>query len=204
MVQRLLPTIQNKKNFLLLSSLSYLLSFCFQKMNFFFFEKLWNTFFSFLLSQNIFCACSLFLKTLLRICNCLLVHVFFFPNLSLIIVCSVVGVTRTSAAGHPLHQAVSCHLLSFHFIVSVFSLLYIFMIMCLFILLKKSCFAVFFNSYRIFSLLFFFEKNLLVYSLLVRSPLVVLPFCELFHISTSVFHLFFERLFSKLATPFVN
>ena len=103
--------------------------------------------FVFSVSQNIFCACSLFLKTLLRICNCLLVHVFFFPNLSLIIVCSVVGVTRTSAAGHPLHQAVSCHLLSFHFIVSVFFSSFLFYDHCVcFILLKNSCFALFFIS----------------------------------------------------------
>ena len=46
----------------------------------------------------------------------------FFCDLSWIVVCSVAAVTRTSGAGHPLHQAVSCHFLSFHFIFSVFPL----------------------------------------------------------------------------------
>ena len=45
---------------------------------------------------------------------------------------------------------------------------------------------------------FLFFKKSLVYPLLVRSPLVILPFYELFHFSTSVFHLYFVRLFQNL------
>ena len=124
--------------------------------------------------------CSLFLKTLLRICTCLLVP-------------------RTSAAGHPLHQAVSCHFLSFHFIVSSVFSSFLFYDHCVcFIPLKNSCFALFFILKESFPSVFFLKKFLLVYSLLVRSPLVVLPFFELFPISTSVFHLFFERIFQNL------
>ena len=60
-----------KKNFLLLSISSFLLSFRLQKNDSFFLKKLWNTFFSFLLTYVI-CVCSLLLKSLLWICNCLL------------------------------------------------------------------------------------------------------------------------------------
>ena len=65
------PPFKKKKNFLLLSILSFLLSFRLKKMTPFFLKKLWNTFFSFLLT-NVFCVCSLLLKSLLWICNCLL------------------------------------------------------------------------------------------------------------------------------------
>ena len=145
-------------------------------------------FFLVYVDKNVFCVCSLFLKTLLRICNCLLVHVFFFPNLSLIIVCSVVGVTRTSAAGHPLHQAVSCHFLSFHIIVSSVFSSFLFNDHCVCFILLKNLALLFFSILKeSFPSVFFLKKFLLVYSLLVRSPLVVLPFHELFPISTSVF-----------------
>ena len=64
-------TFKTKKNFLLLSILSFLLSFVSKKW--LFFEKqLWNTFFSFMLTKMFFLVCSLLLKSLLWICNCLL------------------------------------------------------------------------------------------------------------------------------------
>ena len=49
---------KTKKNFLLLSILSFLLSFLFPKNELSLFEKLWNTFFSFMLTKKFF-ACAL-------------------------------------------------------------------------------------------------------------------------------------------------
>ena len=202
MVQRLLHTILNKKNS---ASLNFVVSvvFSFRKNDTL--KKMWDTFFSFLLTKC-FCVCTLLLKSLLWICNCLLtfslrktnfyktnflIFLFFFKKKNLmfisyetlfshpvlplffvifhgIVVCSVVGVTRTSAAGHPLHQAVSCHFLSFLFIVSVFSLPR-----------KKSCLLILFDL-------------LLLFSLSMNSSLFQLLFL----------HLFFERLFQNLPLLF--
>ena len=73
----------------------------------------------------------------------------FFCDLSWIVVCSVVAMTRTSAAGHPLHQAVPSHFLSFHSLCQCF-LFFLFMIMC-------------FSSFSFYVLLFsFFLKKILV------------------------------------------
>ena len=66
------PPFKTKK---LSASLNFVLSvvFLFQKMNlFFFFQKIVEHFFLVYVDNNVFCVCSLFLKTLLRICNCLL------------------------------------------------------------------------------------------------------------------------------------
>ena len=68
MVQRLLPTIQNKKN-LLLSILSFLMSFCFKKTPFL---KNCGTLFVVFVDKKNCCVCSLLLKSLLWICYCLL------------------------------------------------------------------------------------------------------------------------------------
>ena len=59
---------KTKKN--LSASLNFVVSVVFSlRKNFF--EKLWNTFFSFMLT-NVFCVCSLLLKSLLWFCSCLL------------------------------------------------------------------------------------------------------------------------------------
>ena len=164
-----------------------------------------GTLFLVYVDNNVFCVCSLFLKTLLRVRNCLLKFKLtktkfpqkkcnffsswftssFFPNLSLIIVCSVVALKRTSAAGHPLHQAASCHFLSFHFIVSVFSLLSFFMIivfvfsfkkilLCFFSILKESFPSFFLKKIFLFTLCLF--DLLLLFSLSMNSSLFQLLF----------------------------
>ena len=111
-----------------------------------------------------------------------------FSHLFLTVVRSVVAVTRTSAAGHPLHQAASFHsfVISFHFFQG-FLLFDFFMIMCfslfLFGVFLYSFFSFVFTFFchffvfpTVLSSLFLNKKSLLVLSLLFRSALVVTLF----------------------------
>ena len=88
----------------------------------------------------------------------LLVHVFFFSHLSLIVVCSVVAATRTSAAGHPL---ASSRLISCFFFFSCFHCLLFF-----------------------FTIVFFFVFSFLLDSLF---PFVILLFSSLGFVSSVFF-----------------
>ena len=184
---------------------------------------------SFLLPKKTFCLCSLLLRSLLWIRNLLLnfskkkktkqtsaLHFttktlfMFFPLLLLTIVRTVVAVTRTSAAGHPLHQAVSFHFLSFHFTFSkVFSSFTFFMILCfsclLFDVILYSFFCLVFTSFcHLFvfptfqSSLFSIKKSLLVLSLLFRSALVLTLFLwALLFFNVSFFTYFWTFFFTQ-------
>ena len=92
----------------------------------------------------------------------LLVHVFFFSNLSLTVVCSVIAITRTLAAGLPL---ASSRLISCFVFFSCFD--------CLLFFLTMVCFFVF--------LLF------LLHSLFLLKKFFFSPHCVLFHLFLSNF-----------------
>ena len=115
----------------------------------------------------------------------LLFYLFFLLIFYWQVVRSVVAVTRTSAAGHPLHHAVSFHFcaISYHFFQG-FLFFDFFMIMCfslfLFGVLLYPFFSLVFTSFchlfvfpTFLSSLFLIKKSLLVLSLLFRSALVL-------------------------------
>ena len=113
----------------------------------------------------------------------------------LIVVCSVVAVTRTSAVGHPLQQAVSFHFL--FLLLLVFKVFYFFTIVFFFVFsfcfsffvpfcnscfhLPLFCFTCLFfaNFFRPSFLKTLLDWALLVWALLLWSPLVFLFFSEL-------------------------
>ena len=106
----------------------------------------------------------------------------------LTVVCSVVAMTRTSAAGHPLHQAVSFHFLFLLLFFSLFSILF-FTIVFFFVFLFFIAFFVPFCNFSfplplvcfisLFSFFFLlsFLQTLLVLALLVWSLLLWISSC---------------------------
>ena len=161
-----------------------------------------NQFLQTILQQELF-SCSLlsFLKNKQRLCAYLLKNSFLllflplFSHLLLTIVRSVVAVTRTSAAGHPLHQFF-CH--SFHFFQS-FLFFYFVMLMCFSLYLFDSPLFVISLCFPLFCLPSFFNKK----SLLVFFSSFSICSCSFsFSMSSSFFRplLFHSK---KLVTPFV-
>ena len=132
-----------------------------------------------------------------------------FSYLLLIVVCSVIAVTWTSAAGHPLHQAVSFHALSFYFTsFPMFSRLSVFMIM--FFRFSFLCHSLFhflilvsFLFLKPFCLHSLFQNSSCSSSSCLISTCFSLFLWFFFQLLPSRLFFLKKKLLQKLLTPFV-